>query len=229
MAEAGRQVEPRHRPALGKLLEWQKNLVDWYGYDKLERFKAGAGDEFSASNAFETGKVAMNIDGEYRTAFIADEHPELNYGTAPFPVDDSQPDLYGAGYVTGNIIGIPQEQREPGEQAWELVKYLTTDTDALVDCSSNELTNVPTTPAAAAVAEAATSTPQFDDVPRDLQEPEHRRRPVTAAGQRQPGAASSRSSTSTRRARCDDLQAGLAEGRRADRRPGGERLGRQAP
>ena len=29
---------------------------------------AGAGDEFSASNAFQTGKVAMNVDGEWRTA-----------------------------------------------------------------------------------------------------------------------------------------------------------------
>ena len=72
------------------MLEWDKNLVDWYGYDKLTRFEAGAGEEFSASNAFETGKVAMMLDGEYRTAFIEDEHPELNYGTAPFPVADDQ-------------------------------------------------------------------------------------------------------------------------------------------
>src|SRR6185312_4500882 len=67
-------------PNWTKLLQWQKDLVDWYGYDKLVRFNAGAGDEFSASNAFETGKIAMMIDGEFRTAFLADEHPELKYG-----------------------------------------------------------------------------------------------------------------------------------------------------
>ena len=44
-----------------------------------------------AQNAFEKGKVAMNVDGEWRTAFIADEAPNLNYGTAPVPVDDDRP------------------------------------------------------------------------------------------------------------------------------------------
>src|SRR4029453_9955003 len=51
-----------------------KDLTGWAGYDERTRFLAGAGAEFSASNAFKTGKVAMMIDGEYRTAFIADEH-----------------------------------------------------------------------------------------------------------------------------------------------------------
>ena len=46
------------------------------------------GQEFSADNAFQTGKVAMNLDGEYRTAFIDDQAPDLNYGTAPFPTAD---------------------------------------------------------------------------------------------------------------------------------------------
>ena len=79
-------------PAWAKLLTWQKDLIDWYGYDNLVKFQAGLGDEFSSSNAFEKGKVAMNIDGEWRTAFIADEAPDLPYGTAPVPVDDDNPD-----------------------------------------------------------------------------------------------------------------------------------------
>src|SRR5438874_5852036 len=44
------------RFAWSKLLHWQKNLLDWYGYNNVVRFQAGLGDEFSASNAFETGK-----------------------------------------------------------------------------------------------------------------------------------------------------------------------------
>ena len=32
-------------PAWQELLNWQKDLVDWYGYDKLEKFRAGLGDE----------------------------------------------------------------------------------------------------------------------------------------------------------------------------------------
>ncbi len=131
-------------PAWQKFLRWQKSLVDWYGYDNLVRFNAKAGDEFSASNAFERGKVAMNLDGEWRVAFIADEHPELKYGTAPLPT--ASPMLYGSGYTTGNIIGIPKTAAHK-DQAWELVKYLATDVKAETTLS-NELRNVPTTKAA---------------------------------------------------------------------------------
>src|SRR5207247_7212428 len=48
-------------PAWARWATWQKSLVDWYGYGKLVRFQAGLGDEFSASQAFETGKLAMNF------------------------------------------------------------------------------------------------------------------------------------------------------------------------
>jgi multiple sugar transport system substrate-binding protein len=130
-------------PAWEAQLRWQKSLIDWYGYDDLVRFNAGAGDEFSASNAFETGKVAMHMDGEWRPAFIKKEHPELKYGTAPFPVPDDKQDLYGAGYVTGSIIGIPKTSKHQ-DQAWLLVKYLATNTNALAKLS-NGIQNVPTT------------------------------------------------------------------------------------
>ena len=130
-------------PEWAAQLRWQKSLIDWYGYDDLVRFNAGAGDEFSASNAFETGKVAMHLDGEWRVNFIQKEHPDLKYGTAPFPVADGKEDLYGAGYATGSIIGIPKTSKHK-DQAWLLVKYLGTNDDALAKLS-NGIQNVPTT------------------------------------------------------------------------------------
>jgi multiple sugar transport system substrate-binding protein len=130
-------------PEWADQLRWQKSLADWYGYDNLVRFNAGAGDEFSESNAFETGKVAMHLDGEWRVAFIKREHPELKYATAPFPVADDKQDLYGAGYVTGSIIGIPKTSKHK-DQAWLLVKYLGTNAGALAKLS-NGIQNVPTT------------------------------------------------------------------------------------
>jgi multiple sugar transport system substrate-binding protein len=132
-------------PGWAKALRWQKSLVDWYGYKNLVKFHAGAADEFSASNAFEIGKLAMAQDGEWRVAFIAAEHPELDYGTAPMPVDDAHPELYGSGYVNGTIIGIPKGVPHKTE-AWALLKYLTFDTHALAKLS-NGLRNVPTTKA----------------------------------------------------------------------------------
>jgi multiple sugar transport system substrate-binding protein len=132
-------------PAWTKYLTWSKGLIDWYGFDKLKKWQAGVGDEFSASNAFETGKLAMAIDGEWRVAFIQAEHPELQYATAPFPADDAHPELYGSANVNGTIIGIPKGAKHKDE-AWALVKYLTTNSHPLAEFS-NGIRNVPTTKA----------------------------------------------------------------------------------
>ena len=133
-------------PTWQEMAKWQKDLVDYYGVDKLTKFTSGLGQEFSADNAFEKGKVAMAIDGEYRSAFVTAEAPTLPYGTAPFPTGDNHSDLYGGGYITGNIMGIGKGSTNP-EAAWLLMKYLTTDTDAMVKLA-NSIKNVPTTKAA---------------------------------------------------------------------------------
>ena len=135
-------------PGWKNMLTWQKELVDWYGRDNLTKFTAKAGQEFSPENAFQKDKIAMMIDGEWRNAFIADEAPDLEYGTAPIPVADDKPDLYGAGYVTGTIAGISKAAQNP-EAAWQLLRYLTLDTNSVVKLS-NSLKNVPTTKNAAA-------------------------------------------------------------------------------
>jgi multiple sugar transport system substrate-binding protein len=124
-----------------ELMTWQSDFVKKIGYAKLQKFTAGLGQEFSADNAFQKGKVAMNLDGEYRTAFIDDQAPQLKYATAPFPTADDHTDLYGGGYITGNIAGIAKGSKNP-ELAWALLKYLTTNTDAVVKLA-NGLKNVP--------------------------------------------------------------------------------------
>jgi multiple sugar transport system substrate-binding protein len=130
-------------PGWAAMLTWHKQQIDVLGADKWKAFKDTAGDEFSAENAFESGKVALHVDGEYRTAFLKAEAPNLKYGTAPLPVLDSKPDLYGSGYVTGNIMGIGRGSKSP-EAAWQLIKYLSTDTDAILKLSEG-LRNIPTT------------------------------------------------------------------------------------
>jgi len=87
----------------------------------------------------------MMIDGEWRVAFLKDQAPDVDFGTAPFPVPDDQVDRYGAGYVTGNIMGISKGSKNP-EAAWALIKYLTLDTGAIVKLA-NGIKNVPTTQA----------------------------------------------------------------------------------
>jgi multiple sugar transport system substrate-binding protein len=166
-------------PGWANWLTWDKRLVDWYGHDKLQRFIAGAGQEFSPQNAFERGKVAMLLDGEYRTAFIKAEHPELNYGTAPMPVDDAHPELYGAGYVVGNTVGIPKGAKNQAA-AWELIKYLATNNAPLVTLADG-LGNVPTT-AASAKAATVVQEPRFQTFVKIFQNPHTATNPLVASG-----------------------------------------------
>ncbi|MDH6113264.1 multiple sugar transport system substrate-binding protein [Kitasatospora sp. MAP12-15] len=134
-------------PSVTAMLTWQKNLIGQLGgFDKLEKFRTTFGDEFSAKNPFETGQVAMAIDGEWRTASIADDKASIDWATAPFPVPDALASTYGRGYQTGTIVGIAQGSKKQAA-AWELVKYLTTDTDAVVSFA-NAIHNVPSTVAA---------------------------------------------------------------------------------
>ena len=165
------------QPGWTKWLTWMKSLIDWYGYNNLVRFQAGLGDEFSASNAFEAGKVAMNVDGEWRVAFIQAEHPTLAYGTAPMPTND--PSLYGSGYINGTIIGIPKNGKHTA-QAWDLVKYLTTNDHALAELS-NGLRNVPSTTASTHSKEL-TPDAHFATFLKVFANPKSSTSPITASG-----------------------------------------------
>jgi multiple sugar transport system substrate-binding protein len=110
----------------------------------------------------------MNLDGEWRTAFIADEAPDLNYATAPFPVPDDRADQYGMGQIGGTIIGIPRGSDSP-EEAWLLLQYMATDTDTLVYMANN-VRNVPTTIAALESTDLDV-TPQFETFLNIFQNP----------------------------------------------------------
>lgn len=131
-------------PAFADMLAAQKDLVGKLGgFEKLEKYRTTFGDEWSAEHPFHTGKVAMQIDGEWRPAMAKEAGVAFEIGTAPLPVPDGQVADYGKGYVSGTIMGISSASRKQNA-AWELVKYMTTDTDAVV-AFANAIHNVPST------------------------------------------------------------------------------------
>jgi multiple sugar transport system substrate-binding protein len=164
-------------PSWAKFLRWQKSMIDFYGYKNLVKWQTGAGDEFSASHAFETGKLAMMMDGEWRVAFIAAEHPDLPYATAPMPA--MSPSLYGSGYINGTIIGIPKNGKNR-DQAWDLVKYLTTNNHALATFS-NGIRNVPSTVSSTKSKELKPDL-NFATFGKIFTNPKSQTIPITAAG-----------------------------------------------
>jgi multiple sugar transport system substrate-binding protein len=131
-------------PALTEMFEWQKSVVDALGgYDKLEKYRATFGDEWGSKHPFHTEQVAMQLDGEWRAGMIDDAGVDFEYGVAPLPVPDDQADTYGKGYLSGTIVGIASTS-EKQNAAWEFVRYMTTDTEAVVNFS-NGIHNVPST------------------------------------------------------------------------------------
>ncbi len=131
-------------PAVKNMLKWQKNLVDDLGgAAKLNKFRTSLGDEWGAKHPFHTGQVAMQLDGEWRGKMAADAGLDFEVGAAPMPVPDDQVADYGKGYLSGTILGIANNSAKKNA-AWELVKYLSTDTDAVVSFA-NAIHNVPST------------------------------------------------------------------------------------
>ena len=147
--DAGGKPTMATDPAVKAYLTSMKGLEQALGgFKKLETYRNTFGDEFSAQNAFEAGKVAMQLDGEWRTANLDQDGVKFEWATAPLPVPDNKADEYGRGWTSGTIIGIPaKSSHKPA--AWELVKFLTTDTNALVTFA-NAIHNVPSTYAALA-------------------------------------------------------------------------------
>ena len=134
-------------PAVSAAFTVQKKLVDQLGgYQRLEKYRTTLGDEWGPKHPFHTGQVAMQLDGEWRLGMALDAKPEFEIGVAPLPVPDDQADQYGKGYITGTIAGIAATSKKQNA-AWELVKYMTTDTDAVIGFS-NAIHNVPSTLAA---------------------------------------------------------------------------------
>ncbi|MFI5665169.1 ABC transporter substrate-binding protein [Streptomyces sp. NPDC051704] len=134
-------------PAFASMLTAQKDLVAKLGgYEKLEKFRNTFGDEWSAEHPFHKGQVAMQVDGEWRASMAKEAGVTFEIGTAPLPVPDDQAADYGKGYLSGTIMGIASGGKKQNA-AWELVKYMTTDTQAVV-AFANAIHNVPSTLAA---------------------------------------------------------------------------------
>lgn len=140
-------------PGFTTMLQWQKsfegailNQAPKSSLKQLTDFmnkSMSAGEFTSGQNPFETGAVAMSLDGEWRNANLKAETPTLSYGTAPFPVQDSDSASYGGGYLSGTVIGISSRSAHQ-DADWEMVKYLTTNTASLVTFA-NAIYNVPST------------------------------------------------------------------------------------
>ncbi|MFH8343933.1 ABC transporter substrate-binding protein [Streptomyces sp. NPDC018045] len=134
-------------PRSKRFFATQRELIDAQGgYAALEKFRTTFGDEMSSQSSFMAQKAAMHLDGEWRGLMLKDAKAAFAWGTAPLPVPDDQPNTYGRGFLTGTVAGIAHSSKHQNA-AWELVRFLTMDTDQVVRFA-NAIHNVPSTIAA---------------------------------------------------------------------------------
>jgi multiple sugar transport system substrate-binding protein len=88
-------------------------------------------------------------------------------------------DQYGKGYITGTIVGIASTSSKQNA-AWEFVKYLTTDTSAVVNYA-NAINNVPSTNAALASPDLS-QDPAFQTFIKIAQNPNSNTTPSSPNG-----------------------------------------------
>lgn len=95
-------------------LRYYKTLMRSYTLTRSDSQRGGLGpDKF-----FEAGKVAMFVDGSWRTPSLKTNAPELRFGVAPLPHGKVAMSVSSSCYW-----GVSSKSRHP-EAAWKLVKYL---------------------------------------------------------------------------------------------------------
>jgi len=131
-------------PSWAQLLAWDRELIDYYGAPQVQTFvgtyNAHTDD---ANNAFATGKVAMDFNGEWHIGELAEQAPSLDYGIAAFPVLDPAAATYGGGVAGGTVIYLPSRGKHL-QEAFFAAKQLATDT-AFLHKLAGLVSNVPTT------------------------------------------------------------------------------------
>ncbi|HRK20736.1 MAG TPA: sugar ABC transporter substrate-binding protein [Fimbriimonadaceae bacterium] len=109
-------------PEAVRALQYYKSLMTSYSLAKSDSQRGGLGpDKF-----FEAGKVAMFMDGSWRSPSLKNNAPKLNFGVAPLPKGD-----FAMSISTSCFWGISRGTRHP-DAAWKLAKFLSS-TPSLID------------------------------------------------------------------------------------------------
>lgn len=103
-------------PANLKALQWyQDNVIEPVGADAMATFVSGQGEYLSAQDPFFSGKVAMIIDGEWRSASAAKVAPDFEWGVTAIPAVSA--DLEDSTQVTASTLFIPANSTHKKEAA----------------------------------------------------------------------------------------------------------------
>ena len=114
-------------PEMHDAYQWQLDIYNTIGYEKLLAFKTslGSGSTNSAGNPFIDEKLVMQFCGEWLMDEIAQQRPSMNYGVTYCPYPDGKPELEGSMFITAHVWGINERSDNTLEENWRFLSYLT--------------------------------------------------------------------------------------------------------
>ena len=123
---------------LAGLLQWERSFYTKYGVNALRSFKASFGKYDSAKHPLMTGKVAMAYDGEWLSGYpkLFGTTASTDWGVVPMPGPDGVDAQNPVSMLAGNALAIPTGSAHP-EEAWTLLKCMTTNAKALARFNSD--------------------------------------------------------------------------------------------
>ena len=130
-------------PANVAALTWETNFVKQYGAQNIANFLSSAGAYLTATDPFESGKLAMVYDGPWAIAFIEANVPKLasSIGVAPLPAPAADPQNNGTSFIDTNPQVIPHGAQYP-QQAFDFIKWETANVQ-LASSFANLVANLP--------------------------------------------------------------------------------------
>ena len=116
-----------------EVLEFMKSFTNDINYGVIEVTSFYEGGADLDNDIFFYGKETIQIDGSWVLFQLLEFAPDMDFGIAPVPYGPSgSPDRRGSTYGGWGYM-IPQNSDNPAE-AWELVKWLTTEIDGKGAC-----------------------------------------------------------------------------------------------
>jgi ABC-type glycerol-3-phosphate transport system substrate-binding protein len=108
-------------PANLTAYRWLADTSTSYGVDAVRRLAGSFGTLASPDDPFMSGRVAMLFDGAWRSHFIRQFAPGMNYGVAGWP--EVRPGIGDFTLATADLLVIPHGAKHPRE-AWEFLKFV---------------------------------------------------------------------------------------------------------
>lgn len=114
-------------PEMHDAYQWQLDIYNTIGYDKLLTFKTSLGSAKSnvGGGSFIDEKLAMQFSGEWLMDEISQQRPDMNYGVTYCPYPDGKPELEGSMFITAHVWGINKRSKNAFEDNWAFLSYLT--------------------------------------------------------------------------------------------------------